>query len=59
MQVVTFEIPDELVDELHIDHAQAREIFLLGLAQMKMHQSLMLYERGIVSFGRAVEIAGV
>jgi len=32
---------------------------LLGLAQLKVQEALTLYTRGIVSFARAAEIAGL
>ncbi len=59
MERVTLEIPDELAGELHIDQARVKELLLLGFSQIKIQEALLLYKRGIVSFGRAAEIAGV
>jgi hypothetical protein len=36
-----------------------QELLLLGLQQLKIQEALLLYSRGLVSFGRAAEIAGL
>ena len=59
MEHITLEIPDELASELHIDQARVKELVLLGFSQLKIQEALTLYKRGIVSFGRAAEIAGL
>jgi predicted HTH domain antitoxin len=59
MQQITLQIPDELADALRIDQARLPELVLLGLAQLKIQEALLLYKRGLVSFGRAAELAGV
>jgi predicted HTH domain antitoxin len=33
-------------------------LLLLGLSQVKTQEALLLYQRGVVSFGRAAELAG-
>lgn len=35
------------------------ELLLLGLSQIKIQEALLLYQRGLVSFGRAAELAGL
>lgn len=40
------------------DKDQSQEL-LLGLPQLKIQEALLLYSRGLVSFGRAAEIAGL
>lgn len=59
MERVTLEIPDELAKELRIDQARVKELVLLGFSQLKIQEALSLYQRGIVTFGRAAEIASV
>ena len=59
MERITLEIPDELAGTLHIDQTKVKELVLLGLAQLKIQEALEFYKRGIVSFGRAAEIAGI
>ena len=59
MERVILEIPEELAGELRIDQARVRELVMLGFSQLKLQEALTLYKRGIVSFGRAAEIAGV
>ncbi len=59
MERITLEIPEELAGTLRIDQARVKELVLLGFSQLKLQEALTLYKRGIVSFGRAAEIAGV
>ncbi len=59
MERVTLEIPDELAAEMHLDQSRLKELVLLGFSQLKIQEALALYKRGIVSFARAAEIAGV
>ena len=59
MERVTLEIPDELAKELHIDQTRVKELVLLGFSQLKIQEALSLYQRGIVTFGRAAEIASL
>ena len=35
------------------------ELLLLGLSQIKIQEVLLLYQRGLVSFGRAAELTGL
>jgi len=59
MAKATVEIPDERLVELDGYKDRLGELLLLGLAQIKVHEALYLYKRGLVSFGRASEIAGL
>lgn len=59
MTKTTIEIPDERWEELQAYKDRLGEILLLGLSQMKIQESLFLYQRGLVSFGRAAELAGL
>ncbi len=34
-----------------------REVLLLGLRQLRINEALLLYKQGVVSFGRAAELA--
>jgi predicted HTH domain antitoxin len=59
MERITLELPEELSKELHIDQSKVKELVLLGLSQLKIQEALLLYKRGIVSFGHAAELAGI
>ena len=59
MEGVTVKIPADIVQDFEPYQDRLREIILLGLTQLKVHEALLLYRRGIVSFGRAAEIAGL
>ena len=59
MATATVEIPDERMPDLEAYKDRLGELLLLGLSQMKIQEALMLYQRGLVSFGRAAELAGL
>ena len=59
MHKLQIEVPDDLADELQSYQGRMAELLLLGLQQVKIGEALMLYRRGLISFGRAVELAGV
>jgi predicted HTH domain antitoxin len=59
MQKMVIEIPDELAKEFGPYQDRLRELILLGLAQVKTQEALLLYRRGLVSFARAAELAGL
>lgn len=59
MTKTTIEIPDERLKELEAYKDRLLELLLLGLSQIKIEESIMLYKRGIISFGRAAELAGL
>lgn len=45
------EIPDERLKELEASEDRLGELLLLGLSQVRIQESLVLYRRGLVSFG--------
>ena len=53
------EIPDESLKDLEAYKDRLGELLLLGLSQIRIQESLVLYKRGLVSFGRAAELAGL
>jgi hypothetical protein len=57
----TFEIavPDELASALEPYQDRMAELVLLGYQQLKIREALLLYGRGLVSFARAAELAGI
>ena len=59
MATTTVEIPDERLPELEAYKDKLGELLLLGLSQVKMQEALLLYQRGVISFGRAAELADV
>lgn len=59
MAKTTVEIPDERMAELEAYKDQLGELLLLGLSQVKIQQALLIYKRGLVSIGRAAELAGL
>ena len=59
MQQVVIELPEDLAREVGSYRGRLQELVLLGLSQLKAQEALTLYTRGIVSFARAAEIAGL
>ena len=59
MAQATITIPDDRLPELAAYQDKLGELLLLGLSQMKIQESLLLYQRGLVSFARAAELAGI
>jgi predicted HTH domain antitoxin len=59
MQQVIIELPEELARQVGPYQSRLQELVLLGLSQLKAQEALTLYTRGIVSFARAAEIAGL
>jgi len=59
MAKATVKIPDERFPELDAYKDRLGELLLLGLSQVKIQEALLLYQRGLVSFGRAAELAGL
>lgn len=53
------EIPDDRLQELETYKDRLGELLLLGLSQIKIQEALLLYQRGLISFGRAAELAGL
>jgi hypothetical protein len=59
MAKATVVIPDERLAELEVYKDKWGELLLLGLSQVKIQEALLLYKRGLVSLGRAAEMAGL
>lgn len=59
MKKLTIELSDELARQVSGYEGRLPELVLLGLAQLKAQESLALYTRGLISFARAAEVAGL
>ena len=59
MAKTIIEIPDEQLRKLEPYKDRLNELLMLGLSQMKIHEAILLYQRGVVSLGRAAELAGL
>lgn len=59
MQKIEIDLPDELAEALRTNPGRIGDVVALGLRQIKIVEALTLYQRDAVSFGRAVEIAGI
>jgi predicted HTH domain antitoxin len=59
MKQVVLELSDDLARQVGSYQGRLQELVLLGLSQLKAQEALTLYTRGIVSFARAAEIAGL
>ena len=59
MAKIIVEIPEARLPELPACQTKLGELLLLGLSEMKIQESLLLYQRGLISFARAAELAGV
>jgi len=59
MVKTTITISDERFKDLEPYHDRFNELLLLGLSQLKIQEALCIYQRGIISLGRAAEMAGV
>lgn len=57
MSETTVTIPAEWMRELEPYKDRLPELLLLGLSQFRLQEALALYQRGLVSFGRAAELA--
>jgi predicted HTH domain antitoxin len=59
MRQIVLELSDDLARQIGGYQERLQELVLLGLSQLKAQEALTLYTRGIVSFARAAEIAGL
>jgi len=59
MEKLHLEIPDEVSQKLKPYKDRLQELVLLGLQQLQIQEALTLYSRGLISFGRAAELAGL
>ncbi len=57
MAKTSVEIPDQKMAELEAYKDRLGELLLLGLSQVKIQEALLLYQRGLISIGRAAELA--
>lgn len=53
------EVPDQLLPDLEAYKDRMGELLMLGLSQIKIQEALLIYQRGLVSLGRAAELARV
>jgi len=59
MGKTVIEISDDKLAKLEPYKDRLGELLLLGLSQIKIQEVLLLYQRGLLSFGRAAELAGL
>ena len=59
METINLEIPDEVSEKIRSYRDKLSELLLLGLQQLKIQEALLLYSRGMISFGKAAEWAGL
>ncbi|NUO80083.1 UPF0175 family protein [candidate division KSB1 bacterium] len=59
METLQLEVPIEFSAKLLPYRDRLPEVLLLGLQQLKIQEALLLYSRGLVSFGRAAELSGL
>jgi len=55
----TIDIPDEFSEEFNKYRDKISELLLIGISQMKIEEALLLYKKGLVTFGRGAELAGI
>ncbi len=60
MSKVTVEVSEEFLQEIPLrDQALVRQIFELGLTQLKIEMALRRYREGGISLGYAARLAGI
>jgi predicted HTH domain antitoxin len=59
MAKTIIDISDDKLEELEPYKDRLGELLLLGLSQIKIQEVLLLYQRNLLSFGRAAELAGL
>ncbi|MGD9894402.1 MAG: UPF0175 family protein [Dehalococcoidia bacterium] len=59
MEKLEITVSDELAGELKAYQGRIQDVLILGLRQVKIVEALALYDRGLISFGRAIELAGI
>ncbi|PIP07155.1 MAG: antitoxin [Syntrophobacterales bacterium CG23_combo_of_CG06-09_8_20_14_all_48_27] len=59
MAKTIIDISDDKLAELEPYKGRLGELLLLGLSQIKIQEVLLLYQRNLLSFGRAAELAGL
>ena len=59
MEKVAIELSDDQAQQVGPYRGRLKELMLLGLSQVRIQEALLLYVRGLVSFARAAELAGL
>jgi len=59
MAKTIIDISDDKLAELEPYKDRLGELLLLGLSQIKIQEVHLLYQRNLLSFGRAAELAGL
>ena len=60
MSKITVEVSEDLLKEISLnDQAMVRQIFELGLTQLKIDMALHRYREGGISLGYAARLAGI
>ena len=59
MQTLTIAVSNELSEQLNPYHESLEELLLLGLREMRMRQSLTLYQQGNISIWKAARLAKI
>jgi len=60
MSKITVEVSEEFLQEIPLhDQAMVRQIFELGLTQLKIEIALRRYREGGISLGYAARLAGI
>ncbi|NOX61608.1 MAG: antitoxin [Chloroflexi bacterium] len=59
MKQLVIELPDDVARQIKPYEDRLQEMVLLGLSQIKAQEALLLYSRGLISFARAAELAGM
>lgn len=59
METFPLEMTGELSEKLQPYRDKLPELLMLGLQQLKIQEALLLYSRGLVSFGKAAELANL
>lgn len=59
MEKIVLEIPADLMEEVRPYQDRLQEVLRLGVLQFRIQEALFLYQRGLISFARAAELAGI
>lgn len=59
MATAKIEITDRDWEDLEPYRDRLGELLRLGLSQVRIQEALLMYRRGVVSIGRAAELAGL
>lgn len=56
---INITVSDELARRLQSYEGRIDDLICLGLQQLQIHKTLLLYSRGLVSLARAAELSGL